>query len=83
MLEQAGLIARVGRSSKISKKAPFGKYRVIIYNPVTGEERFLGDHPDYNWAVGVAKKNGFAEQANVFVYDNEGDCLWSYLYFKE
>ena len=81
MLEQTLVIKQVGRVSEILKEAPPGEYRVIIYNPATGEEKLIDDYSDYNQAVKIAKEKGSAEQANAFVYNDNGDCL--YPYFKE
>lgn len=81
MLEEVGLIAQDGQLSEILKEAPPGEYRVIIYNPATHEEKLIDDYPDYNQAIKIAKEKGSAEQANAFVYNDNGDCL--YTYFKE
>ena len=81
MPEQTLVIKQVGRVSEVLREAPLGKYRVILYNPVTGEERLIDDYPDYNQAVKIAKEKGFAERVNAFVYNDNGDCL--YPYFKE
>jgi hypothetical protein len=61
-------------------QAPAGQYRVIVFDRFKGlpDEEIVGDFPTLDAAIEAA--NGETDPwYAAYVYDDDGDCVWSHL----
>ena len=62
-----------GIDERFSRKAPSGKFRVVMVDTFDGTDSVVGDYTRRG-AQRVAKKKG-GEMTKMYVYNDEGKCV--------